>query len=155
MTPFVRLGRLLFFGTIALGAGAAETLRLRVPALACWPGKIAPGRVSDHLGYFPDLLPTCAELAGAVSPKDIDGLSLVPELLGETPPDANNPGIAISIGPIHRGQSLDRPRLRLHPQRARLCCGVHEAARALSGSSTACLRGRATDGVMSRSADLA
>ena len=33
--------------------------------------------------YFPDLLPTFAELAGAKIPKDTDGLSLVPELLGQ------------------------------------------------------------------------
>ncbi|MFA7369729.1 MAG: sulfatase-like hydrolase/transferase [Kiritimatiellales bacterium] len=56
---------------------------LRVPAIVHWPGRIAAGRVSGHLGYFPDLLPTFAELAGAEIPKDADGLSLMPELLGE------------------------------------------------------------------------
>ncbi len=55
---------------------------LRIPFVARWPGKIAPGRSSDHLGYFPDVLPTIAELTGAKSPADIDGISLVPELLG-------------------------------------------------------------------------
>lgn len=56
---------------------------LRVPFLARWPGKIAPGRVSDFLGYFPDVLPTIAEVTGAKAPQGIDGVSLVPELLGE------------------------------------------------------------------------
>jgi len=56
---------------------------LRIPMMACWPGHIPPGRVSDLLWYFPDVLPTLAELAGAKAPKDIDGLSIVPELLGE------------------------------------------------------------------------
>jgi arylsulfatase A-like enzyme len=56
---------------------------LRVPCIARWPGKIAPGRVSEHLGYFPDMLPTIAEVTGAKAPADIDGISLVPELLGE------------------------------------------------------------------------
>lgn len=56
---------------------------IRVPFFAYWPGKIAPGRVSDHLGYFPDVLPTIAEITGAKAPADTDGLSLVPELLGE------------------------------------------------------------------------
>src|SRR5262249_22040619 len=37
---------------------------LRVPFLVRWPGKIQPGRVSNHLCYFPDVLPTVAELAG-------------------------------------------------------------------------------------------
>ena len=56
---------------------------LRIPMIANWPGRIAPGRVSDHLWYFPDVLPTLAELAGGKAPKDIDGISIVPELLGE------------------------------------------------------------------------
>ncbi|MDE0735851.1 MAG: sulfatase-like hydrolase/transferase [Pirellulaceae bacterium] len=55
---------------------------LRIPALAYWPGKIKPGQVSDHLWYFPDVMPTIAELTGATPPGDIDGLSFVPELLG-------------------------------------------------------------------------
>ena len=56
---------------------------LRLPAAARWPGKIAPGRVSNHLWYFPDVLPTIAELTGAKAPADIDGLSLLPDLIGE------------------------------------------------------------------------
>jgi arylsulfatase A-like enzyme len=56
---------------------------LRVPFIARWPGKIAPKRVSHHLCYFPDVLPTIAEVTGATAPADIDGISLVPELLGE------------------------------------------------------------------------
>ncbi len=56
---------------------------LRVPFLAHWPGRIGAGRVSDHLCYFPDILPTLAELAGADCPADTDGISIVPELLGE------------------------------------------------------------------------
>jgi arylsulfatase A-like enzyme len=57
---------------------------LRVPFFARWPGKIAPGRVSDHLGYFPDILPTVAEVTGAKAPADVDGLSILPTLLGDT-----------------------------------------------------------------------
>jgi arylsulfatase A-like enzyme len=55
---------------------------LRIPFIARWPGKIAPGRVSEHMGYFPDMLPTIAEVTGAKAPADIDGISLVPELIG-------------------------------------------------------------------------
>jgi hypothetical protein len=36
------------------------------------------------LWYFPDVLPTVTELAGVAMPDDIDGLSIVPELLGES-----------------------------------------------------------------------
>jgi arylsulfatase A-like enzyme len=56
---------------------------LRVPMIVRWPGRIAPGRVSSLLWSFPDVLPTLAELARAEVPQDIDGLSIVPELLGE------------------------------------------------------------------------
>jgi arylsulfatase A-like enzyme len=56
---------------------------LRVPAIAYWPGRIEGGRVSDHLGYFPDLLPTFAEVAGAQPPEGLDGISFLPTLLGK------------------------------------------------------------------------
>ena len=65
------------------GKGSIYEGAFRVPLLACWPGRIAAGRVSDHLGYFPDALPTFAELAGAAVPGGVDGLSFVPELIGE------------------------------------------------------------------------
>lgn len=55
---------------------------LRIPMIVHWPGQVQPGRVSDHLWYFPDVMPTVAELVGTPCPKDTDGLSIVPELLG-------------------------------------------------------------------------
>jgi hypothetical protein len=56
---------------------------LRVPMIVRWPGMVEAGRVSDHLWYFPDVMPTLAELAGVAPPRDTDGISIVPELLGE------------------------------------------------------------------------
>ena len=56
---------------------------LRVPYIAHWPGRIAGGRTSDHLCYFPDVMPTLCELAGAKCPDGSDGLSFVPEILGQ------------------------------------------------------------------------
>jgi len=56
---------------------------VRIPFIARWTGKIKPGTVSDHLGYFPDIMPTLAELAGTCPPKNTDGISIVPTLLGE------------------------------------------------------------------------
>jgi arylsulfatase A-like enzyme len=47
-----------------------------------WPGKIKAGTVSDHLWYFPDVFPTLAALAGIEPPDNIDGISIVPTLLG-------------------------------------------------------------------------
>ena len=56
---------------------------LRVPFIVRWPDKVRAGSVNDHLGYFPDMMPTLAELAGVDGPADIDGISFVPTLLGE------------------------------------------------------------------------
>jgi arylsulfatase A-like enzyme len=55
---------------------------VRVPFIARWPGHIPAGRVSDFVGWFADFLPTAAELAGAPTQGDIDGVSLVPVLQG-------------------------------------------------------------------------
>lgn len=55
-----------------------------VPLIVRWPGRIKPGTVSDLPGYFPDIMPTLADLAGANAhlPKT-DGLSITPTLLGK------------------------------------------------------------------------
>lgn len=56
---------------------------VRVPTMARWPGRIEPGRVSDHVWAFWDFLPTAAELAGVTAPSGIDGISIVAELMGK------------------------------------------------------------------------
>ncbi len=57
---------------------------IREPFIARWPGKIKAGAVTDQVGAaFWDFLPTAADLAGAKTPAGLDGLSLVPTLLGE------------------------------------------------------------------------
>ena len=58
---------------------------IRVPMVARWPAKIKPGSVSDHPWYFPDVMPTLAEIAGVSKevPKDVDGISVLPTLLGK------------------------------------------------------------------------
>lgn len=55
---------------------------LRVPAIARWPGQIAPGTVSDVVWYFPDVLPTLAEVAGTEPPAGLDGISVLAALRG-------------------------------------------------------------------------
>jgi arylsulfatase A-like enzyme len=55
---------------------------IRVPFIAWWPGKVKPGE-SASVGYFPDWFSTAAELAGIEAPKNLDGISLVPTLLGK------------------------------------------------------------------------
>ncbi len=55
---------------------------IRVPLLARWKGHIAAGTTCNLPAAFYDLLPTLSELAGASTPEDLDGLSIVPTLLG-------------------------------------------------------------------------
>src|SRR6185503_15852685 len=55
---------------------------IRVPMIAWWPGKIKAGTVSDQVWAFWDFLPTAAEIAGARIPENIDGISMLPTLLG-------------------------------------------------------------------------
>ena len=55
---------------------------IRVPFLAWWPGTIQPARVSDHIGYFGDLMATAADLAGADVPENVDSVSFAPTLHG-------------------------------------------------------------------------
>jgi len=55
---------------------------VRDPFIARWPGRIAAGSVSKHIGIFYDLLPTLAELVGCPAPPDCDGISFLPTLLG-------------------------------------------------------------------------
>jgi|EP01047_Picozoa_sp_COSAG01_P017089 arylsulfatase A len=62
--------------------GATYEGGIRVPLVVSWPGKIKPGTESDLISGFQDLFPTFAELAGAKTPANIDGLSFVSELLG-------------------------------------------------------------------------
>ncbi len=59
---------------------------IRVPALARWPGRIAPGSVSDYVWAFWDFLPTAAALCGAPPPEATDGISLLPALEGRAQP---------------------------------------------------------------------
>lgn len=55
---------------------------IREPFIARWPGKIRPGSVSAHVGYFGDFFATAAELAGAQTPANLDSISFAPTLLG-------------------------------------------------------------------------
>ena len=56
---------------------------VRVPLIARWPGKIKHGQVSGFAWSFHDFLPTAAEVAGLAAPKGIDGMSVLPTLLGK------------------------------------------------------------------------
>jgi arylsulfatase A-like enzyme len=57
---------------------------LRVPFMVRWPGHISAGTRCDYAGLNFDLFPTFLELAGGTISEDLDAVSLVPALRGQT-----------------------------------------------------------------------
>ncbi len=55
---------------------------IRAPMIAWWPGTVKANTESHHISAHWDMLPTFAELAGVASPKNIDGISMVPTIKG-------------------------------------------------------------------------
>lgn len=55
---------------------------IRIPFMVNWKHKIRPETVSKMPSAFWDILPTICDVAGVKAPKDIDGVSLLPELVG-------------------------------------------------------------------------
>jgi arylsulfatase A-like enzyme len=73
-------------GPLRGGKGSTWEGGVRVPTLAWWPGKIAPGSVCDAVAGTIDVLPTCMKIAGAEVPAQpvIDGRDLSPLLFGQS-----------------------------------------------------------------------
>jgi arylsulfatase A-like enzyme len=57
---------------------------IRVPMIVRWPGHVPADSESRQAWAFWDVLPTLCELAGAETPSNLDGVSVVPALLGDT-----------------------------------------------------------------------
>jgi arylsulfatase A-like enzyme len=57
---------------------------IRVPLIARWPGRIAPGSAASHVGYLGDFFATFAELLGQPAEPGLDSVSLLPTLTGRT-----------------------------------------------------------------------
>jgi arylsulfatase A-like enzyme len=75
-----------FFNSAGIYRGFKRDLYeggIRVPMIVYWKGKIKPGRTTDHPSTFCDLMPTFAEISGAVCPETTDGISFLPVLKGE------------------------------------------------------------------------
>jgi arylsulfatase A-like enzyme len=56
---------------------------IRVPVIARWPHHFAKGKISNALTYFPDFMPTLAQITGAKATQHIDGISILPTLKGK------------------------------------------------------------------------
>ncbi len=56
---------------------------IRVPLIVRWPQKIKAGTVNNQPWAFWDILPTVAEIARVKVPEKLDGISMLPTLLGQ------------------------------------------------------------------------
>jgi arylsulfatase A-like enzyme len=56
---------------------------VRTPMIAVWPGKIEPGKRTNAMVSWVDILPTLVDVAGGAPPVGIDGLSFGAVLRGE------------------------------------------------------------------------
>lgn len=57
---------------------------IRVPMIAMWQGVIQPNSTTDHVSSFWDVMPTLCAMVGVDPPPNIDGISFLPTLLGES-----------------------------------------------------------------------
>lgn len=59
---------------------------VRVPTIVRWPGKVQAGSESDRVTGFEDWIPTLLDAVGAIDsvPNEVDGISMLPTLLGNT-----------------------------------------------------------------------
>ncbi len=76
-----------FFNSNAHLRGAKRDMYdggIRVPLVVNWPGKVQANQTTGHICAAWDLLPTLCEIAGVTPSDDIDGLSLLPLLTGES-----------------------------------------------------------------------
>jgi arylsulfatase A-like enzyme len=66
--------------------GSLYEAGVRVPCIVRWKGRIAAGGTSERVTGFEDWMPTLLELIGAkrATPKNVDGISFAPTLLGRT-----------------------------------------------------------------------
>ena len=73
-------------GNLPLRGGKAQTWEggWREPALVRWPGRIAPGTVTQIVASTMDIHPTIMSLAGLKPSTTLDGLDLSDALFGST-----------------------------------------------------------------------
>ncbi|MGY6650266.1 arylsulfatase [Wenyingzhuangia sp. IMCC45574] len=56
---------------------------IRAPFIVSWPKAIQPGLETDHVSAFWDVMPTLADIVDVDTPKQSDGISFLPTLLGK------------------------------------------------------------------------
>lgn len=65
------------------GKGFVYEGGIREPFIVQWPGKIKPGSSSDLISATIDIMPTLCDLLNQPVPSKVDGISILPTLLGK------------------------------------------------------------------------
>jgi len=58
---------------------------LRVPMIVRWPGETPAATGTDHISYFGDLMATVCELGGVMPPANVDSISFLATITGNSP----------------------------------------------------------------------
>lgn len=95
-------------GPLRAGKGSLYEGGVRVPAIAAWPGRIAPGTTIGEPIHIADWYPTLAKLAGASigSSKDLDGYDISSVILegSDTPREEILHNVTELSGALRRGR---------------------------------------------------
>ena len=89
------------------GRGGLYEGGLRVPMIVSWPGTIRPGQVSNFPWAAWDFLPTALQIALREPPKNLDGLSVLPTLLGGTQTNRHE----LFAWELHRSETAQAARM--------------------------------------------
>lgn len=73
-----------FKETYGWGKGSLHEGGIREPFIVQWPGKVQAGSTTDLVSATIDMMPTICELLKLPIPKDVDGISILPTLLGKS-----------------------------------------------------------------------
>lgn len=73
-----------FNSTYGYGKGFLNEGGIRVPMIASWPGKIKAGSKTDLISAHYDVMATFCDIINQKAPKDTDGYSFLPTLLGNS-----------------------------------------------------------------------
>lgn len=60
---------------------------IREPMIVKWPAKVKAGTKTENISAFWDVMPTLADIANVKTPKESDGISFLPTLLGKKQPE--------------------------------------------------------------------
>lgn len=91
------------------GKGQMYEGGIKEPMCAVWPGHIEPGSLSNRIALTMDFFPTICQVAGVDFDHEIDGQSILPDMLGEaTTETEDRPLIWVRRegGPQYGGQAF-------------------------------------------------